>query len=211
MIAEGAGEFVLAALGEEVLGVGEVRGHELRGELGVAGFDGGEDRAVEGHGVLEVDHLRGDHHHVEHGAVDGVEDASGEPVSGGLEDGAMEEEIGGDKLDAILLGVFEVGDGLAQECDVLGVGALGGGGGERRLHEETQLGEFLDGGVVEEEEEVHGYGEDGGRVAVEVAAVSDFLGDDAHDLQDLQGLSERRARHLEVGGEVALGGQFGAG
>src|SRR5580698_8305857 len=106
-------------------------------------------------------------------------------MSRSLEDGTMEEQIGSHKADAVVGATFKVCDGLLKERNILRAGSLGRLGGEGGLNHEAHLGKFLKRGVVEEKEELHGDSEDGGRVLVEVAAVSHLLGDDAHDFQNL--------------------------
>jgi len=81
VVAELAGGFLLASVKQKVASVRQVVGHETRCELRIALFDCDEDRLVEVQGVLEVDELRGHHHHVEHAAMDGLKEPSREPIS----------------------------------------------------------------------------------------------------------------------------------
>jgi hypothetical protein len=94
---------------------------------------------------------------------------------------------------------------------VLRIGSLGGFGCECGLHHETHLREFLEGGVVEEEEEFHWHSEDGRGVFVEITAVTYFLSDDAHDLENLECGTQGGTGDAEVCSELAFGGQLGAG
>jgi len=69
----------------------------------------------------------------------------------------------------------------------------------------------VEGDAIEEDEELHGLAEDGGGALVEVGSVADALGDDAHDLEDFEGLAEGRAADAKGFGEFALGGEARAG
>ena len=124
--------------------------------------------------------------------VNRMEETAGEAIAGGLEDGAMKEKVGGNELDAVgAFAVLKIGNGLPEQCDIVRGGAFGSLGGERRFHEEAKLGQLLHARIVEQEEELHGNGKDRGRIAIQVTAVADLLGDDAHDFEDLQGLAKR--------------------
>ena len=81
MLAEGAGALLFAALCEQVACIDEVCGHQARCELRIALLYGGEDGLVEGDRMLEVHQLRGHSDHVQHGAMDGVEETSGEAIA----------------------------------------------------------------------------------------------------------------------------------
>src|SRR5882757_25626 len=98
----------------------------------------------------------------------------------------MEEQIGGDEADTVALTVFEINDGLPEQSDVLRISALGCLGGQRGLHHKPHLGQLLEGRVVQQEEKFHRHGQYRGSVPIEVAAVSDLLRNDTHNLENLE-------------------------
>jgi hypothetical protein len=57
--------------------------------------------------MFQIDQLGRYHHHIEHGSMDGLEEASRETIARSLKDSSVKERIGGDETDAIVLAVFD--------------------------------------------------------------------------------------------------------
>lgn len=201
----------LLGLEEQGARVEQMFPHVALGFGGLAAADGVEDGLVKAQGVVAVDAFGGEHHHVEHGAMDDLEEAAEEAVAGGLENSAMEEEVGLDDVELIGSGSLDFGDGLAQDQELFGGGVAGCFFGQRGLDDEAGFDQLLLRSFVEQEEELHGLGEDGGGIVAEVGAVADALRDDAHHFEHLHDRPQRGAAYSEDEGEIALGGQLVTG
>jgi hypothetical protein len=81
VIAKLARGFLLAGVKQKILRIGEVVCHKTGGECGVSLFDRVQDRLMELQGVLQFDQLRGHHDHIQHGAMDGLKESSGESIA----------------------------------------------------------------------------------------------------------------------------------
>jgi hypothetical protein len=81
VIAELAGGLLLAGLKQEVSRVGQMIGHETRGEFGVALLNRVKDRLMELQSVFQINQLRGHHDHIEHGAVDGLKETTRKTIA----------------------------------------------------------------------------------------------------------------------------------
>src|ERR1700709_656101 len=138
MLAKNLGLLLFPPVNEQVAGIVEMSGHQSRWKFGVSIFDGSKDRFVEGNGVLQIDHLRSDNHHVEHRAMNGVKQSPSKPVAGCLKDDPMEKEVGCYELDPVALAILEVRKGLTQKRDVRGVCAFCCFGRQRGFDHETQ-------------------------------------------------------------------------
>ena len=57
--------------------------------------------------LFQIDQRGRDHHHIEHGAMRGLEETSREKVARSLKDGSAKEQIGGDEMDGVVLAVFD--------------------------------------------------------------------------------------------------------
>ena len=97
---------------QEIACVGQVIGHKTRGEFRVALFDRDQDRLMKLQCVLQIDKLGGNHHHIEHCAVDRLKETPCKTIARGLEDGAMKEEVGGNEADAVVLAALKIDDRL---------------------------------------------------------------------------------------------------
>jgi len=179
--------------------------HQPSRKFTITFFNRVHDGLVEGECVLEFYELRGDEHHLCHGSMDVVKEAAGGAVLGRPENGAVEEQIGRDELELVVGAVLEIEDGLPQHRDVFRSGALSGEASEAGLHEKTQFGEVFDGGVVEQEEELHRHGEYRCDIGIEIAAIADTLRNDTQNLKHFEGLAQGRSRDFEVCREFALG------
>ena len=134
MIAKLARCLLLAAVKQEIARVDQVTCHKARRQHGVTLLDCDHDRPMELKGVLDLDELRGNVDHVEHSAMDGVEEAFREAVPGCLKDSAMEEKIGRNEANVVAAAAFEVDDGLFKQRDILHIGPFGGLGCDRGLN-----------------------------------------------------------------------------
>ncbi len=170
-------------------GVFQVFFHQLGGIGGIARFDGRQDGTVEGEGVLKLHQLRCDQHHFCHGAMNVVEEVFRSAVSGGLKNGAVEEQVRGDELELVVAAAFKIADGPAQHGQIFPCGTLRREGGQAGLHQQAEFGEVFHGCVVEQEEKLQGDRQQRGGVGVQVAAVADALRDHAKDFKDFEGLA----------------------
>jgi hypothetical protein len=84
---------LLPGVKQEVAGIGQMVGHETRGEGRVALFDRGEDRLMKVKGVFKLYELGGDHDHVQHCAMDGLKEPPRKAIARSLKDNAMEKQI----------------------------------------------------------------------------------------------------------------------
>jgi hypothetical protein len=112
MVAKLARGLLVMDVKQEIACVGQVIGHKTRGEFRVALFDRYQDRLMKLQCVLQIDKLGGNHHHVEHCAVDSLKETPSEAIARGLKDGAMKEKVGGNEADAVVFAALKVDDGL---------------------------------------------------------------------------------------------------
>jgi len=145
-------------------GMQEVAAHGGGRVLGIAGFDGGEDLAVEvddfiepivvaAVGLGEFDAAffeRGEHRVVE-------------AVGGGLRDGEVEGDVGLAEGIEIALGGDHALDGLADGGDLAGAAAMGREAGAFGFDEDAEVDEFEEIGFSDE----GGVGFDGGAEGIE--------------------------------------------
>src|SRR5512138_1237801 len=100
---------------------------------------------------------------------------------------------------------------LADGGDIERTGASGGTRGEFGLDDETGLHHLLRSDAVEEHEKIEGIEQNRGGGDVQISAVSDALGDDTHDFEHLQSLTQGRAGHAQHERKITLSGQAGSG
>lgn len=200
---------VFGDVDELAAGMQEVAAHGGGGVLGVSGFDGGEDFAVEiddfiepiviaAVGLSELDAAlfqRG-----EHGVV--------EPVGGGLGDGEVEGDVGLAEGIEVALGGDHAVDGLADGRDLAGAAAMGGEAGAFGLDENAEIDEFEEVGFPDE----GGVGFDGRAEGVErwvcdVGAGAFEGAQEAAAAQLLDGFADDGAAGFEAGAEFFLGGE----
>jgi hypothetical protein len=114
VIAEKMFTIMFLDLAEKFCCVRKVGFHEARRERSIALFNSVTNWFVEGESMLKLHKLRSDHHHIEHGTMNSMEETSREPIAGSLKNGSMKKKICRDELYAISLAGFKVANRLTK-------------------------------------------------------------------------------------------------
>ena len=190
MIAEPSGPLLLSVVKKEIARILQMICHEARRQFRVALFNGKHDRSMELQSMFEIDKLRSDRDHVQHGPVNCMKEPSCKAVSRCLKNCAVEVQIRRDKTNPITAAAFKVRDRLPEQRDILRVCAFCGLGREGRFDHQPHLSQLLRRDIVKEKKKLHGDGKNQRCILVEIASVSYLLRDDSHQLEDFQSGSQ---------------------
>lgn len=175
---------------EKPTSVDQMFRHSPAGLVRVTLANGVKDAPVQTERVFFRHDLRRDLDQLCQALMNDSKHQTADAIRGNAEDRMVEQKILGDKTSVIFPSLFHRSQHSTQFLDVFCGGSLGSTRCEFGLDNQSSLHQLMKGDAIEQNQELHGFAEDGCCAGIQVGAISYPLRDNAHDLEHFQRLPQ---------------------
>jgi len=204
---QGTGLTSLGRRGHECFGVGDVVQHLAARFFGIPSLNGRIDSLVKGQRPVDG-HAGGElRHTAQQVAVDHPKQQVTNTIAAGTKNTFMEREIGIQPL-LVRSAILHCDNCLSESDQVLGGGALSGTGRKLWFDNHARLEQLVMGEVVQEDEKIERLFKGRFGAGAQVRPIAHPLGQNTHDLEHFQGLTQGGAVYAKLFRELTFRSKF---